>query len=489
MIAPYLHSMLDPELCYRAVLSRDRRFDGRFFTAVASTRIYCRPVCPARTPRRENCSFFASAAAAEARGYRPCLRCRPETAPGSAAWNGTSATVQRALRMIEQGCLEDEGIEQLAGRLGVTSRHLRRLFDEHLGASPLAVASTMRVHFARRLLDESRLPITEIAFASGFSSLRRFNEAFRKSFGSSPRSLRRHHGKEADGVLELRIPCTTPFDWEGLLAFLAPRAIDRLEWIDDRTYYRFVRCDGEAGVIEVGWQPERSSLLLRTPVAFSRSLKTIVGKVRGLFDTAADPAAIEQLLGTDPLLRDRLTLRPGVRVPGCWDPFELSVRAILGQQVSVRGATTMAGRINSRWGQPFSSDPSLYSFPGVERLVAAPLEQVGLTRARAETIRQLARAILERRVTLDGSASLDETVRMLTALPGIGPWTAHYIAMRAAGEPDAFPASDLGLRKALGNGVPLSAKEVSNRAESWRPWRAYAAMLLWSGSQESGGTA
>jgi AraC family transcriptional regulator, regulatory protein of adaptative response / DNA-3-methyladenine glycosylase II len=480
--------MLDPEICYRAVLSRDRRFDGRFFTAVATTRIYCRPVCPARTPRRENCSFFASAAAAEARGYRPCLRCRPETAPGSPAWSGTSATVQRALRLIEQGRLEEEGIDELASRLGVTSRHLRRLFDEHLGASPLTVATTMRVHFARRLLDQSLLPITEIAFASGFSSLRRFNDAFRQSFGSSPRAFRRQQGKESgEGMIELRIPCATPFDWEGLLAFLAPRAIEGVEWIEAQTYYRFVRCDGEAGVIDVRWQPERSSLLLRAPIAFSRSLKAISGKVRCLFDTSADPAAIESHLADDPLLRRRLAQRPGVRVPGCWDPYELAVRAILGQQVSVRGATTMAARIASRWGQVFSKDARLRSFPEVESLVAAPLEEVGLTRARAETIRQLSRAILDGRLNLDGAATLDETVRMLTALPGVGPWTAHYIAMRAAGEPDAFPSSDLGLRKALGNGVPLTATQVSTRAESWRPWRAYAALLLWGGPEQSGG--
>ncbi len=501
---------LDPETCYRALQTRDARFDGHFFTAVKTTGVYCRPVCPARTPLRKNCLFVPCAAAAQEAGFRPCLRCRPESSPGTPAWLGTSATVSRALRLIADGALDHGSVEQLASRLGVGERHLRRLFVEHLGASPLAVAQTQRLLFAKKLIDETQLPISEIAFASGFSSIRRFNDAVRATWKKAPRELRaaprrrsddritrEAAGKEESGpLLRLRLPFRPPFDWPALSGFLALRAIPGVEVVSAECYLRSIRIGDVRGLVEVRPDTDHNQLVARLRLSGAAPLIRVSERLRRLFDLTADPLRIAAQLAGARALRRSLRAHPGLRVPGAWDGFELAVRAILGQQVSVRGATTLAGRLVEVYGEkllvgrdagavaPASLDPvPSRLFPSPRALLAIDAAAVGLTADRARAIEALAEAVCEGRVDLEASRGLEESVAGLLKLPGIGEWTAHYIAMRALHEPDAFPASDLGLRKALGSGEVLaSASEVRERAEAWRPWRAYAALHLWTPS-------
>ncbi len=474
---------LDQTVCYRALKARDARFDGRFYTGVSSTGVYCRPVCPARTPLRRNCYFFSSAAAAAEGGYRPCLRCRPETSPGTPAWLGTSATVSRALRLICDGALVDAGINDLASRLGVGSRQLRRLFEQHLGASPVAVEQTRRVHFAKKLLDETDLPITQVAFSAGFNSIRRFNTALRGVYGRSPRDLRKRRvAAPSEPTIKLRLGYRPPFDWQQVTSFLQLRAIPRVEAVDEQAYVRTVACGEFRGTIRVA-PGSGEYLVLEVSGDAAPVLPKLVAGVRTIFDLGADPMQIGEQLASDPVMRKLITKRPGVRVPGAWEPFELGVRAILGQQVTVRGATTLAGRLVERYGTEVASvDPSVDRlFPAPERLVDADIASLGMPRRRGETICNFAAAMIESPSLLDGSLGFDEAVDRLCAIPGIGPWTAQYVAMRALGAPDAFPASDLGLRKALAalTGEPVSAAFLAKRSESWRPWRAYAALLLW----------
>jgi AraC family transcriptional regulator of adaptative response / DNA-3-methyladenine glycosylase II len=478
---------LDPEICYRALASRDARFDGRFFTGVLSTGIYCRPICPARTPRRENVRFFACAAAASQAGLRPCLRCRPEASPGTPGWLGTSATVSRALGLIGEGALDRGSADALAARLGIGERHLRRLFDEHLGASPLAVAQTRRVHFAKMLMDETDLSASKAAFAAGFSSIRRFNAAMRAAYGRSPTEIRkasrRASSSGGDAGLELRLALRLPFDWEALVGFLGPRATPGVERISSGVYRRSIAVEDVVGVIEVRRAAEGGAVLLRVPVGASRALVQIVARVRRLFDLDADPAEITSQLSREPRLARILRRVPGLRVPGAWDGFELAVRAILGQQVSVRRATELAGRLVASYGKPLpQAEGGLHAlFPGPEALLRADPSRLGLPRARAEAIRALAAGVKRGALELDAPVALEVALEQLTALPGVGPWTAHYVAMRAMREPDAFPAGDLGLRRALADGGrPLTPAKLASRAESWRPWRAYAAMALWT---------
>ncbi len=492
---------VDHDVCYRALRTRDARFDGRFFTGVTSTGVYCRPVCPARTPLAANCTFYACAAAAEEAGFRPCRRCRPETAPGTPAWRGTSASVSRALRLIEEGALDEAGVGTLAARLGLGDRHLRRLFVEHLGASPLAVAHTRRVHFAMRMIEDTTLPMIQVALASGYRNVRRFNAAVRGCFDRTPSEIRRRAhiaGRPAGGgTVTLRLSYREPFDWNGLLAWMAPRAIPGVELIEGRTYRRSVELDGFAGMIELEPAPRGGpSLLLRAPVEATSCLARLADRVRVLCDLGADPAEIADQLRTDPRLASAARAHAGVRVPGCWDRFELAVRAVVGQQVSVAGATTLIGRLVERFGRPLRDErtqvhrrhpeaaaagPPDRIFPRPSDLVAADIASVGMPAARAETIRTLARAVSEGEPILDLAPDLNTAVARLTALPGIGDWTAQYVAMRALREPDAFPAGDLGLRKALAgeDGVLPTTAALRRRAEAWRPWRAYAAMLLW----------
>jgi AraC family transcriptional regulator of adaptative response / DNA-3-methyladenine glycosylase II len=458
---------------------------------VRTTGVYCRPVCPAPRPRLDNVRFFGCAAAAEAEGFRPCRRCRPETAPGTPAWCGSSASVTRALRLIDQGVVEEHGIEGLAGRLGMGARHLRRLFSDHVGVSPLAVARTRRVHFARRLLDETDLPVSQVALASGFTSIRQFNDAIRERFGRPPRVLRRAaraRGLRTDpdppGRLVLRLPYRPPFDWDGLVAFLSPRALPGVEEVTQDAYRRTLALDGRVGWIEVRHLPGSRALALGVEAAAGTPLQRVVERVRRLFDLGADPLRIAGDLGSDPELARRLARRPGLRVPGAWDPFEVAVRAVLGQQVTVRGATTLAGRLVARHGTPLDPAPAAgltHLFPAPEALVDAELEALGLPRRRADTLRALAHFTAEGALERLVGAELEAAVEALAALPGVGPWTAQMVAMRALGDPDAFPAGDLGLRRALGDARrPAPARLLLERAEAWRPWRAYAALCLWS---------
>jgi len=441
---------LDDDLCFRATRSRDPRFDGRFFTAVTTTRIYCRPICPAKAARREHLRFFAYAAAAERAGFRPCLRCRPEVAPWTPAWNGTSATVTRALRLLGEGALDGGDVDALAARLGVTSRQVRRLFDEHVGAPPVAVAQARRVHFARTLLVETTLPISDVAFAAGFASLRRFNAAMRNAYRMPPRAMRR--GRASDDAITLRLPYRAPYDWNGMLEFLGRRAIPGVECVSSGEYRRTIALGGAAGILRV--RDDGGALAVSVPRAFTRQLKTVVDRVRRMFDLFADPQAIASHLERDDVIRPLIQRWPGTRVPGAWDPFELAVRAVVGQQVSVAGATTIIGRIAAKYGTRI--DGGLV-FPDAARLANARIG--GMPRARAATIRAVARA----------NGAMDHDIR------GIGPWTRSYIAMRS-GDPDAFPHGDLALRKAVGR---CTDGELLRRAEAWRPWRAYAALLLW----------
>jgi AraC family transcriptional regulator of adaptative response / DNA-3-methyladenine glycosylase II len=483
---------LDPEVCYRAVASRDRRFEGRFVIAVTTTGVYCRPGCPAPLPRRNHSRFFACAAAAEDAGFRPCRRCRPESAPGTPAWLGTSATVSRALRLVLEGSLDESGVDALAARVGVGARHLRRLFTEHLGASPLSIARTRRAHFAKKLIEETNLPMVEIAGVAGFASVRSFNQAVQETFRRNPRELRAARGKALEATrddgLVLRLPFRAPFDWERMLSYLAGRAIPGVESVEDGCYRRTVEVEEGAGTLEaaVPRGARHVELKLRLPV--SKRLVQITERANRLFDLGADPRAIAAVLGRDARLAPLLRARPGLRVPGAWDPFELAVRAILGQQVSVRGATTLAGRLVRAHGTPLANPgPGLtHLFPRPEVLATADIAAIGMPGKRAETIRTLAAAVRDGALQLDAARGLEDAVARLNAIPGIGDWTSHYIAMRALREPDAFPAGDLGLRRALAvAGERPSAAALERASETWRPWRAYAAVHLWTDEAES----
>ncbi len=481
---------IDRDACYRALQTRDGRFDGRFYTAVVTTGIYCRPICPARPPKLENCIFMPSAAAAQAAGFRACLRCRPELAPGVASWRGTANTVSRALALIAEGALNDDsGVECLAARLGVGGRHLRRLFERHLGASPVAVAQAQRILFAKKLIGETDLSMTAVATAAGFGSIRRFNAAMRKVYGRPPRSLRRQpsRGAGAPGdAIELSLSYTTPYDWPAILGFLGTRAIPGIERVEAGVYRRSVALEDATGLVEVSQDPKRERLIARIRLSQVSALAALVDRLRRLFDLDADIAAIGRHLSRDPLLAPALAARPGLRVPGAWDGFELAVRAILGQQVSVAGARTLAGRLAARFGRPFEGPGAgedaevTLLFPTPAALAEAEVAGIGMPGARGRALSGLAAAFRDDPDLLRPYDGLAASVEKLCALPGIGPWTAHYIAMRALGEPDAFPASDLGVLRALaGDGPRPSPAEAEARAESWRPWRAYALFHLW----------
>lgn len=478
---------LDADVCYRAMESRDRRFEGRFFIGVKTTGIYCRPGCPARIPKRTNVVFFPCAAAAEQTGLRPCRRCRPDAAPTSPAAIGTPVTVARALRLIDEGALADGGLEGLADRLGVGARHLRRLFAEHVGASPIAIASSARLHFAKKLLEETTLPMSEIAFASGFASIRRFNDAVRKAFDRSPsllRGARAARAREDARAIELSIAVREPFDWEALLAFLGARAIPSVEIVDGATYARTFRIGEAHGTIRA--RRTLTGLALEVRAEGKPDLFEIAMRARRLFDTDADPLAITDHLAKDPRLARRVRARPGLRVPGAWDGFELAVRAILGQQVTVRGATTLAGRLVASLGDPIATaDARLtHVFPSAARVRELSAKDVGVPEARARSIARVADEVARGRLVIGASSSADELARALVATPGIGPWTAGYVAMRAAREPDAFPSGDLVLcKRASTDGTKVTPKQLEAIAEAWRPFRAYAAMHLWMGGE------
>ena len=481
---------MDDNACYRVIETRDPRFDGRLFVAVTTTGIYCRPFCPAPTPRRNHVRFFPTAAAAQEAGFRPCLRCRPETSPDLAFWHGGSSTINRALRLIEAGALDEANVDALAGRLGIGERQLRRLFRQYLGCSPVSIAQTRRTLLAKQLIQDTRLPMTEVALAAGFRSVRRFNETFKALFKRPPNALRRTGAATepagATGSVAVRLGYRLPYEWDAMLAFLGARAISGVEVVSGGRYARTIAIENEHGVLVV--EPAKGNCLLVT-VSFPnlRCLPAIIARVRRVFDLAADPVAIGAHLSLDKLLAPLVAARPGLRVPGAWDGFELAVRAILGQQITVSAATRLAGQLVSRHGGTIA-DPAArawgltHLFPTPLQLAEADLTELGMPKARRAALSALAAAIVADPLIFGVHRSLSEAVGQLRSLPGIGEWTAQYIAMRELREPDAFPSCDIGLMRAMadGTGVRPSAAELLASAERWRPWRAYAVLYLWA---------
>jgi AraC family transcriptional regulator, regulatory protein of adaptative response / DNA-3-methyladenine glycosylase II len=472
---------LDLQVCSRARLSRDPRFDGKFFIGVLGSRVYCRSICPAPTAKEKNVRYFPSAAAAAEAGFRPCLRCRPECSPGTPAWLGTSSTVSRALRLIGKSGLDAGGVEGLAERLGVGSRHLRRLFLKHLGATPSAVAQTQRLHFAKKLIDETRLPMSQVAIASGFGCIRRFNADIRKTYHRTPtqiRRLARQTATQPQNQYFFRLRFRPPYNWEAMLGFLAARATPGIEVVEAGRYRRAISLGRNHGYFEASLDEANNTLAVKIQFGDPRSLFCIVERIRAMFDLNADWAKIARSLRTDAVLGPLVAANPGLRVPGCWNGFELAIRAILGQQITVKGATLLAGRLVKAFGQPFAAADGLtHVFPTPAVLAEANVAAIGLPGARAETIRALARAVCQGKVSFEGIVDVDDFLVRLCAIPGIGKWTAQYVAMRALGEPDAFPTGDLGLLRGLGL---ESTRELEKRAEAWRPWRAYATVYLWN---------
>jgi AraC family transcriptional regulator, regulatory protein of adaptative response / DNA-3-methyladenine glycosylase II len=464
----------DADLCYKAVQGRDKRFDGHFVTAVRTTGIYCRPSCPAQTPKPENVSFFPHAAAAAAAGYRACKRCRPDAAPGSKDWDVRADLAARALRGIESGVVDEEGVPGLARRLAVSERHLHRILVAEIGVGPLALARTRRAQTARMLIEHTALSLSTIAFSAGFASIRQFNDVMRAEFGCPPTELRRSRAPrgESVGALTLRLQHRSPYAAEPLLQWLANRAVAGVEETEPGAYRRVIG----NGVVELRPVPEAGHVIARIDVDDVTNVAGLVARCRRLFDLDADPVAVDETLGADPLLSAAVRRTPGIRVPGSVDGFELAVRAVLGQQVSVRAARTFAARLVEGCGKPLDAARGTltHAFPTAEAVADADLTGVGLTTARADTLRTLATEVATGRLVLDPFADRAETRVRLAAMAGIGPWTVEYVAMRALGDPDAFPATDLVLRRAV-RGADT---------EAWRPWRAYAAMHLWTSTTE-----
>ncbi len=481
------------DVCYRAIATRDLRFDGRLFIGVKTTGIYCRPICPARTPKRENVTFWPSAAAAQEAGFRPCLRCRPEISPDAAAWRGTSNTVSRALALIAEGSLDgdDASLAALCERLGVGERQLRRLFDKHLGAPPIAVAQTRRVLFAKQLIQETRLPMAAIADASGFRSIRRFNDAFKKLYRRSPSDLRRQSvAAPALSTVTLRLGYRAPYDWDRILAFLDARSIAGVELIEKNRYCRTIEIDGAFGSVAV--EPGKDCLQATIRFPKVTALLAIVARLRRLFDLDADIETIGAHLSGDLALAPLVARRPGLRTPGAWDGFELAVRAILGQQITVAGARQLAVKLVARAGSGIAPDASgderlARVFPSARRMAKSDLSTLGMPRARIAALMALAEAVARDPKLIEPAGSYEETVEKLLALPGFGPWTAQYWALRALRDSDAFPAADVALLRSplvAQDGKRPSPKALLARAESWRPWRAYAAQHLWTADAE-----
>ena len=492
-------SMPDTDLCRRAMAARDPRFDGWFYVAVSTTRIYCRPSCPAVSPKPEHVTFYPTAAAAQAAGYRACLRCRPDAAPGSPAWNLTADVAGRAMRLIEDGIVDREGVEGLAARLAYSPRHLRRLLTEQLGAGPLDLARAHRAHTARLLIETTALPFNEIAFAAGFASLRQFNDTIRTVFARTPTEMRERAAKRRGGAgrghasddratregsslgaIVLRLPFREPLDAAALLGFLAARAVPGVEEVDGQTYRRTLRLPHGVAVVELTPRAGHVECVLR--LAELRDLATAVARCRALFDLDADPAAVDAALTADSLLAPLVAAAPGRRVPGATDGFELGVRAVLGQQISVAGARTTAGRLAETLGTPAVSAGGTLrrTFPTAETLAAADPADLPLPAARRQTVRALARAVLDDGLDLRPGADRDELRRRLLELPGIGPWTVEYVLMRL-GDPDALPVTDHGVLRGLATltGSQPTSREIETLAAPWRPWRAYAVQHLW----------
>jgi len=472
----------------RARISRDARFDGKFFIAVKTTGIYCRPICPSRTSHSRNVCYYPSAAAAAEAGFRPCLRCRPEAAPGTPAWMGTSAVVKKALRLIDEGILDRASVDELASKLGLGSRHLRRLFLQHVGASPISFAQTRRLQFAKRLLDETNLPITQIALASGFGSLRRFNTAFLQTYGRAPRELRKHlsEAADADDEVSLKLSFRPPYDWKQVRDFLFVHHIPGVEKIDEQGYSRTLRTEDGFAIVSVKPLLHEDALELRVSGAAPANLFQISSAARRVFDTSADPALTRSAFRSDPLLGPYVEQRPGLRIAGEWDAFECSVGAILSEDSDQTLMAQVVERFGEKIGKHAFALTSL--FPTPRAMVDGDFSGLGISRSRVNTIRKLAQAVVDG--ALDFTASSESVIESLTRIPEIDTSIAEYIALRSLGEPDAFPSNDLMLRRAVSNTVrPLSAQQLEARSEAWRPWRGYAAFHLWCATLECGGLA
>jgi AraC family transcriptional regulator of adaptative response / DNA-3-methyladenine glycosylase II len=479
---------LDNDSCYRALTARDVRFDGLFFVGVTTTGIYCRPVCTARTPGRDRCRFFPNAALAEREGFRPCLRCRPELAPGLAPVDAVGRTARLAAARIEAGALNEEGdLEQLASELGLSSRQLRRAIGQEFGVSPVELAQTNRLLLAKRLLADSRLPMIEVAMASGFSSVRRFNALFRTHYGFPPTHVRRSSRAEEHGdCLRLTLAYRPPLAWREMLRFLAGRATAGVECVAGESYSRTVAVGKSRGWLRVEPITGRHALAVELSTSLTPALPAILARLRNLFDLSARPDVIDAHLSSDKRLAKAVRRVPGLRVPGAFDGFELAVRAILGQRISVAAATRLAIRLASAFGEPVPTPaPCLNRLgPTAERLAAADasdFRRLGITALRARCICELARSVVSGKIDLEPGADPERVLSLLVELPGIGDWTAQYIALRALRWPDAFPAADLGLLRAWGAKTPATLRHA---AEAWRPWRGYAAMHLWNEEKE-----
>jgi AraC family transcriptional regulator of adaptative response / DNA-3-methyladenine glycosylase II len=481
--------ILNPEHCYQAVLTRDARFDGRFFVAVKTTHIYCRPICRVKTPMRKNCEFFPYAAAAEVAGYRPCKRCRPELAPGRSLMEVSSQQARNAAYYISQDFLSEHSLAELADKLGITDRHMRQVFRDEFGVSPVEFSQTQRLLLAKQLLTDSAMPVTSVAYASGFKSLRRFNALLKERYRLSPTEFRKQQKKEAPqnfAEFSFRLNYRPPFDWDRLLAFLSARAIPQVESVQDGKYFRTVRVTRQnhdlTGWLEAGHDADKRMVSVRLSDSLLPVCAPVLERVKRLFDLRADPAAINAVLGS--LAKSR----PGVRLPGSFDGFELAVRAILGQQISVAAASTLAGRIALRFGTPLATPfaPLARLFPTPKQLASATvpaIARLGITGKRAATLLALSRAVANGALHLEPGSRVEETLQELRKIPGVGDWTIEYIAMRALSWPDAFPHTDMGIKKAFAGKNP---KQILEQAEKWRPWRAYAALHLWADLSEKG---
>jgi AraC family transcriptional regulator of adaptative response / DNA-3-methyladenine glycosylase II len=480
--------MIDPDTAYRAMTSRDPRFDGIFFVGVTSTGIYCRPICPVKTPQRKNCRFFESAEAAEKAAFRPCLRCRPELAPGNAPVDQAHRIAHLMVQRIDEGLVDDSvGLEEIAAQFQLSSRQLRRIVQQELGVAPIELLQTRRLLLAKQLLTETRLPVTEIAFASGFSSLRRFNDAFSTQYRMPPTRLRKKTSEqvfsaEVASSTTLQLAYRPPYDWEQVLEFLDTRKVRDVEFVADGSYLRTVRLGNHAGWIKVRHAPEKCALLVELSHALMPVLPALLGRLRNVFDLAARPDVISAHLSKDPTLKPAVAKRPGLRVPGAFDSFEMVARAILGQQITVKAATTIAGRLAETFGEKIATP-----YPQLTRLTPLPeslaragiddIARLGIVSARAKTLIALAQAFRSGSLRLDAGSDPAAAIDQLVALPGIGQWTAHYLAMRGLRWPDAFPKEDIAVRRALGG---VSAKRAEEISRAWRPWRSYAVVHLWN---------
>jgi AraC family transcriptional regulator, regulatory protein of adaptative response / DNA-3-methyladenine glycosylase II len=483
----------DEERCYRALQSKDTRFDGWFFVGVTSTGVYCRPSCPARLPMRANVRFYTTAAAAQLAGFRACKRCRPDATPGSPAWNLRADVVGRAMRLIADGVVDREGVAGLARRLSYSERHVHRQLVAEVGAGPIALARAQRAQTARILIETTDLPMSQVAFASGFASIRQFNDTVRSVFALTPTQLRARAGRThaaigGGGAIELRLPFRAPFDGAPLLDFLRMRQVPGLEACDGTTYRRTLRLPFGPATVALTPGPDHVGCTLR--LADLRDLAAAVQRCRRILDLDADPVAVAAQLGRDPLLEPLVRKHPGMRVPGHVDGFEVLVRAIVGQQVSVAGARTVLGRIAAAIGEPLpvpdgnGGDGSSVTtcFPSPEAVAEAPPDTFPMPRTRAETLRRVATEVVDGGLVIDPGAHRDELRRCLLAIPGVGPWTVAYVELRALGDPDVFLATDLGVRRALeGRGLAGDPRSAATLAESWRPWRSYALLHLWTG--------